>query len=116
MHATTARGTDAERTEDAAPVAVENVEVDADARLVLADVDVGLEVVAVLVLFPLERETTEELVTGTSDSGADEPVRSVGMVGADPVSVLGITVGKVSVAPSLPKKNSVRKPLEFGGE
>ncbi|SRR5258706_8443554 len=108
MQATTARGTDAERTEDAAPVAVENVEVDAEARLVLADVVVGLEVVAVLVLFPVEVEIVpKELVTGTSDSDADVLVKSDGRVGGDTVPVLGITVGNVSVAPpSLHKKSS----------
>lgn len=105
MHATTARGTDAERTEDAAPVEVENVVVDAEARLVLADVDVGLEVVAVLVLFPLERLDAAELVTGTSDSDADTLVRSVGTDGGDTVSVLGITLGNVSVAPASLHKN-----------
>ena len=101
MPATTARGTDAERTEYAAPVAVENVEVDATGLLVVADRDVGLEVVleeAVLVLFPVAVVTTA-LVTGTSDTESEPLVRSVGTVGGDTVPVPGITVGNDSVTP-----------------
>ena len=75
MHATTARGTDAERT-DAAPVVVELEAVDVGALLVLLDVPVGLEVV-LLELLVTEIDTPEEVVTGTSDPDADVLVTSV---------------------------------------
>ena len=114
MPTTTARGTDAERTEYAAPVAVENVDVDATGRLVLADRDVGLEVLeeeAILVLFPVA-VVTKALVTGTSDADPDVIV-AMGTSDGDTVPVPGITVGNVSVGPgasvaptSLYKKSS----------
>jgi hypothetical protein len=115
MQATTARGTDAERTEEAAPVAVENVLVDAEARAVVADV-VGLEVTcedAELVTFALERGA-ETLVTGATES--DEVGRTDGRVGAVPVSELGITVGNVSVGPASLHKKSSEKPAGIRAE
>ena len=114
MQATTARGTDAERTEEAAPVvAVENVEVEAAARVVLEDKDVALEViceVARRVLLPAET-VAPGLVLGTgtvtSDPDALVAVRAGGTDGSDAVPELGITLGSVSVTPpSLRKKSS----------
>jgi hypothetical protein len=95
MQATTARGTDAERTEEAAPVVVANVEVDAAGRLALDAKDVGLEVgevpVGMLVLFPAET-LPEALVVGITDvTGGRDGIDTV----SDPV----MTDGNVSVFP-----------------
>jgi len=112
MQATTARGTDAERTEEAAPVAVENVLVDAAARVVLEDKDVGLEVICELselselrtLVLLAGAVTADELVTGATDT--DELGRTDGRVGAGSLSVPGITLGNVSVFPPSLHKNS----------
>ena len=92
MPATTARGTDAERTEDAAPVAlVEVLEVVADAAalLVLDDKRVRLVTAGTLDCVVL-------LVDGRDEGRMVG--RTVGtLVG---VSVPGTTEGKVSVLPS----------------
>lgn len=111
MQATTARGTDAERTEEAAPVADENVVVDAGARLVLEDKVVGLEVlceVVELVLLPVGRVARElVIVTTESDADAIVDVSVGGRDGTDAVPELGTTLGKDSVTPpSLHKKSS----------
>jgi len=82
MQAITARGTDAERTEEAAPVAVEKVEVDATGRVVVGYRDVGMEVICevvvvpVLLLFPVERITALLIVTTV-------PVAVAGMTDTD---------------------------------
>jgi len=109
MPATTTRGTDAERTEEAAPVALEDVleeVLDAAALLVLDGKTVGLvttgtvDGAAAVVLFP--GETVAE--TEGSDSGVVEI--SGGMKENVAVPVPGITVGNVSMLSSLCTKSS----------
>jgi len=101
MPATTARGTDAARTEEAAPVVVvEFAPVVTGALLALGVRDmrlVTLDAVAELVLFPVETvaltEGTDpgEVVGGSSDGRSD---------GTEIVSVPDIRVGNVSIFPS----------------
>ena len=98
MPATTARGTDAARTEYAPPVAVENVEVDATGRLVLADRDVGLEVLEEAIVLLPAAEVAKVVGTVTSDAVPVVLGRSFGTVGRDTVPDPDTTVGNVSVA------------------
>jgi hypothetical protein len=94
--ATAARGTDAKRTEEAAPVVVDDllvVAADAEDLLVPDDEVARLVVVGtvVVVAFPIEVVAAD--VVGRSDGG---------MLGTVPLLVPDITDGNVSIFPSLP--------------